>query len=217
MKKLIIIGNGQLAKTLFYNLKRDAYYPTYFSIDKKYIKQTKIFGIPVIPFDTILKMDPHSICAIVAIAHTKMNTIRQIYINTLKQNNIELINYISPKANISNLKIIGKNNIIMDEVFIGPYSSINTGNVFWPKCCISHDSHITNFITITSGVMSGGNVVIHNNSFIGLNATIQENIKIEKFSLIGAGSIITNNIISYSVIVPERSIKLKKNSNNFFN
>jgi acetyltransferase-like isoleucine patch superfamily enzyme len=55
--------------------------------------------------------------------------------------------------------------------------------------------------------------VIKNNSFIGVNASIRDNIVIGKECIIGAGSVILRNVQDFSILSPGSTEVSKIKSN----
>ena len=76
--------------------------------------------------------------------------------------------------------------IVEDDVFIGP--SVVFTNVINPRSSVNRrDEYVK--------------TILQNGSSIGANATIICGVTIGKFSLIGAGSVVTKNVKNYSLVV----------------
>ncbi len=58
---------------------------------------------------------------------------------------------------------------------------------------------------------SGGKIIIGNNVWIGSNCVILKNVKIEDNSVIGAGTVVSNNVSKNEVVVGNQQRFLKKN------
>jgi len=102
--------------------------------------------------------------------------------------------YIAPNA------IIGKFNKIDEGCIICPDCVITT-NVCLGKCTtlnigtqIGHDSKIGNFSSLMPGVDLGGRVNVGKSVFIGSKATIIPKIRVEDYSIIGAGSVVIKKV-----------------------
>jgi len=92
--------------------------------------------------------------------------------------------YVGPNTVLHRGRFPRKPTIIHDYVQIG---SLNN---------IGHHVEIGENTLITQGVCIGGSVVIGKNCFIGMNATILQHVKICDRVLIGAGSVVTRDIIT---------------------
>lgn len=95
---------------------------------------------------------------------------------------------------------------------LAPFSKVGNGNVLWATAQIQHHNVVGNYNRIAPGVAFSGYVKMGNHCFVGTNATIKNNIMIEDYVLIGAGSYVSADIKEYEVVVPEKSKRLEGKS-----
>ena len=113
---------------------------------------------------------------------------KKIY-NFLK-NKVEIITFISSDTIISPSAKIGKGSVISpwvsisNDTIIGDFSTIVVG------AKIAHDCTVGNFSSIMTDVKLGGGVTIEDGVYIGMNATIINNLNIGSSTRIGAGSVV---------------------------
>ena len=120
---------------------------------------------------------------------------------------------IHPKSIISRFTNIAEGTVIMagvvinPDVIIGKHCIINTGAV------IEHDCIIDDFAHICPNVSLAGGVKIGEGSQIGIGAKIIQGVKIGKWVIVGAGSVILNDILDYQIVVgnPGKFIKFNDN------
>jgi len=217
MKPLLLIGTGRLAEMMVSYLERDGYKIAGLLVDEKYKKSDEYKQYPIYTYERRSEFNPSEYDFLVAIAFAFMNDIRRGKCKELLSEGYNLINYISPYAQVYDAEIRGINNIVMDQVVLEPLCSIGSGNVFWPQSCISHHTIVENFCMFTSGVKVAGGVGIQNCAFFGLNSTVNENVKIAEKTLVGAGVHIKHDTEAHSVYVPPYSVKLQNKSSEFFN
>lgn len=87
-------------------------------------------------------------------------------------------------------------------------NNIQMGNfgIYNLNCTIGHDCIIEDFITISPGANISGNVKISTGSYIGTNAcilqgkSITEKMFIGKNSIVGAGSVVTKNVLENRIV-----------------
>jgi len=117
---------------------------------------------------------------------------------------------------------------IGDETFIGPFVEITRGVRVGRRCKIESHSFLCDSVTIGDDVFIGHGVMFTNDLYptvfrhvvyksitvcngasIGTNATIIGGIEIGTYSIIGAGSVVTKNVPSFSIAAgnPARVIK----------
>jgi UDP-perosamine 4-acetyltransferase len=120
-----------------------------------------------------------------------------------------LINAISPFAFVSKEVrlgegiVIGPKVVINTDVEIGDNAIINSGAI------IEHDCIIEEGVHIAPGVSLAGGVRVRRCAFVGIGATVIDDLTIGENSIIGAGSVIIKNIPDNVTVVgvPGRIIK----------
>lgn len=99
--------------------------------------------------------------------------------------------------------LISKGCILTKDIVIGSHVSIN------PGCGIGHDTIINDFCTLMWHVNISGAVVVEEGCLLGTKATVLQGKRIGKWTTIGAGAVVTDDLPPYctAVGVPARVIK----------
>lgn len=111
-----------------------------------------------------------------------------------------LTNFIHPSVDLSMTRW-GLGNYIQEGVItqagveVGDNSSIHMASL------IGHESKIGNSVFIAHAVSVSGCCEIGDGCLIGTNATVLPRVKIGKWSIIGAGAVVTKDVPDYSVAV----------------
>jgi len=212
-EKIIIFGNHEFAKMMAeYVQKFTNNEVSYFTVNKKYIKDSKILGLPVIEFESIEnKLDKSEYKFLITLGYNQMNSLRENIFSKVQEKGYEITSFVHPTA-LVNTEQIGVGNIFLENVFIGPYSKIGNGNVFWNGVNISHNVTIGNYNYFSPSTTFAGNVKVSNNCFLGTNCTVRNGVSISNKTLIGAGCYLNKNTLNDEVYVPSRAVKLDKNS-----
>lgn len=213
--KLIIYGNGKIAKIVYEYVKKE-FDIICFTVPGKLITEKVMKGLPIHPFEMIADLfEPASHKMIIAIGYHQMNKIRnQIYLEA-KTVGYKFINYIHPSAHIHDDLIIGENNIILDNVSIQPGVRIGDNNFIWSNSVIAHECSIDNSCWIASGTVIAGSTEIRSGCFLGINATIGHNIIISNNNFIGANTLITKSTDINEVYLMQDSQKIRLDSQRF--
>ena len=215
MEKIIIYGNGKMAK-IIHSFLSEEYEVVAFTVDKEYVKETEIFSLPVIDFEKIEKMyNPQNYKMIIAVGYLEMNKLRQRKYIESKQKGYEFINYIHPSVQIHENSKIGENNVILDHVSLQPFSKIGNNNFIWSGAIIAHGCIVEDNCWITPGVIVAGDSTIRSNCFIGINAAIGHNIIVEKENFIGANVLINKSTSEKEVYITSDGEKFRLDSNKF--
>ena len=97
---------------------------------------------------------------------------------------------------IGDLKKIDKDMLIENY---GLKADIADGVIINTKASVDHDNYLMRFSSLAPGVCTGGNVSIGQRSAISIGATIKHGIKIGHDVVVGANSLVINDIISNQV------------------
>lgn len=119
---------------------------------------------------------------------------RKRIIEGLRVDDSHFVSIAHPSAIISQDAKIGKNVLIMANVFISCGVKIGDHCVILPNTVISHEAVVGDYCCIGSNVSISGNVRIGQECYIGSGAKIRENIHIGKKTLIGIGSTVISDI-----------------------
>lgn len=207
--KVIIFGTGDFAKQLDYYISKDSEYEVeYFCVNKNYLFTNKFLDKNVITFEDDLEwISPQKYKFILGLGYNNLR-MRKVIFEKIKEKGFDFINYVSPTALIYG-NIIGEGNIILPNVTIEPFATINNNNVIWSNNLVCHDSKIGNHNFIAANCVIGGFSQVLENNFLGFNTTIKHNIIVGKEVLIGTKSLMLKSTEDYSVYygVPAKKIK----------
>lgn len=216
MKKVIIFGLNKLSEIVAYHLEKDERYELVaFTVDEQFIDKEVFMEKPIIPFSTLVTGYPAAEYKIIlTIGYSNMNNVRMQKFDELRKLHYKVENYIHPSVQTFQ-EHIGEGNIILENCTIGPFVELGDGNIIYPSTTIAHHTRIGDFNFFSIGCAVAGGVCIQNNSFLGINCTIRDNVKVADYTLVGAGAYIDRNTDAYGAYVPERTIKLEKDSIEF--
>jgi len=202
MKKLVIFGIGEQAELAYYYFANDSDYEVVaFTVDKEYKNKDFLFNLPIVEFENIEKnFSPQEFEMFVAIGYKNLNKLREEKYFACKKKGYKLTSYISSKVSIFT-KSIGENCFILEDNTIQPFVEIGNNVTLWSGNHIGHHSIIKDNCFITSHVVVSGGVEIGENTFIGVNATLRDHIKIGRFNIIGAGALILSDTEDNKVYV----------------
>jgi len=218
MKKIIIFGRGGQAKVVLDCIKLIKNYKAIgFISDKKYdlslLKQIKYLGSIKDLNNIIKKWNSKNLFGVIAIGD---NLKRKKILLKIKKfdKNFKWANIIHPSVVISPSAIIGSGNMILagsvisTETKIYNHVSINTGSY------IDHNNIFHNFSSTGPGVITGGNVTVGEQSFLGIGSVIKDKISIGKNTVIGGKAFVRQNCKSNSVYYGMPAKRIKKRSLN---
>lgn len=193
-KKVIIFGTkdtAQLAKFYIENDTSDQVVA--FCVSSEHKTMDKFEGLPVYDFENIESyFSTKEYYFFAPMTGVKMNSIREKIFNQIKEKGYSFYSYISSKATVLTKKI-GQNCFILEDNTIQPFVTIGDNVVMWSGNHIGHHSQIKDHVFFTSHVVLSGHCEVGENSWLGVNSTIRDFIKIAPQTLVAMGAMITKN------------------------
>lgn len=191
-KKLILVGDSPIAEVAYEYFTHDSDYEVVaFAVEKEYLRETELFGVPVVPFETVAEQHPPSEAEMfVAVGYTQHNRLRARLYEAAKAQGFTLASYVSSRAFVWRNVEIGDNCFIFEDNTIQPFVKIGNNVVLWSGNHIGHHSVIRDHNFISSHVVISGFCDIQESCFLGVNATIANNVTIARDGLLGAGAIV---------------------------
>lgn len=202
MAKVIIFGVNDFAQLAKFYLQHDSEHDVVaFSVNEQYLPRSNSFEeLPVIPFETIEKSYPSSEFKFFApMSPRRMNKLRENVYQQIKAKGYELISYVSSKATVFPGVTIGDNCFILEDNTIQPFTSIGNNVVLWSGNHIGHHSVIKDHVSFTSHVVLSGHCTVEPFSFLGVNATVRDGVRIAEGSLIAMAAAVIKDTEAWGV------------------
>lgn len=191
-RPLIIFGTGDIAELAYSYFTTDSDYDVIaFTVDRDYLTEDTFCGQPVVPFEDVAQTyAPANHALFVAMSYSGLNAHRKEKYLAAKALGYPIASYISSRASVLNNNEIGENCFILEDNTIQPRARIGHNVTLWSGNHIGHHSTIKDHVFISSHVVVSGGVVIGEQCFIGVNATLRDHVTIGEKCLIGAGALI---------------------------
>ncbi len=211
MKKVVIFGTEDFAELAHYYLTNDSDYEVAaFSLTQDYITDATFKGLPVVPFETVEETYPPDDFRFFApMSPRKMSRLRTDIYNQIKAKNYALISYVSSRISRFDNEI-GENCFILEDNTLQPFTNIGNNVVMWSGNHIGHHGTIKDHVFFTSHVVLSGHCTVEPYSFLGVNSTIRDGIRLAEGTLVGMGASITKDTEEWSVYIGNPAKKLEK-------
>ena len=199
MNNILIYGASGHSKMIVDIILKNNQYNIIGFIDSYKPINTEIYGYKVIGnLDSLAKLiEEHTIVGIVIAVgdnFLRLNAYNNI-VNIAPK--IEFIPVIHPSAVLANDVVIPKGTVLMASTIINANAKIGEFCILNSKSSLGHDSMMSDFSSLASGATTGGNVCIGFCSAISLEVTIIQNVSIGDYTVIGAGSLVLNDVEDY--------------------
>lgn len=218
-KKLVIIGSGETAEIACEYFTFDSDYEVKaFSVNEEYMKDKTCCGLPVVPFEILEKhFSPDEYRVYVAVSYVKLNRVRAKLYLAAKAKGYTCANYISSKAFVWRNVEVGENVFIFENNVVQHRVKIGNNIILWSGNHIGHRTVIKDHVYISSHCVISGFCEIGEYSFLGVNSTFNDNIKIAKDNIIGSGALIVKNTEEAKLMIGSPAKPALKSSYEAFN
>ncbi len=218
MEKIVVFGNSVFAEHIYALLTHDSEYEVAaFTVDRQYVKGDQLFGLPVVPFETVESLFPpleYRMC--IPLSFQRVNRLREEKYIQAKSKGYRLINYVDSGATSYPGLVTGDNCIIMEKAIIGPFATIGSNVIVASGAIIGHHAVIKDHCFIAPGAVILGGVTLEEYCFIGANATVKEKVRVARECVVGSGASITRDTQEKGVYInppaelhPKRSDELR--------
>lgn len=194
MKKLIIVGTGELAEIAYEYFTHDSDYDVEaFSVDAAFIPKNGLFcDKPVVEFEKIENFySPKTYDMFVAIPSSQLNRLRKRFYLSGKEKGFGFATYVSSQAFVWRNAVIGENSFIFEHNTIQPFVTIGNNCILWSGNHVGHRTVIQDNCFLTSHVVVSGYCEIGSGSFLGVNSTFNDFTGVGEDCIVGAGSLVT--------------------------
>lgn len=215
--RVVIFGvTNQAMMSHFYLTHDSPYEVAAFTVDRDFIKEKTLFGLPVVPFEDIESSYPPSeYKMLVAVLFSRMNRTRAEKYYLAKGKGYELISYISSKATTWPGLVVGDNCFIKENTVIQPFVEIGNDVIITCGSMISHHVVIKDHCFVGDQAVLLGGVSLEPYCVVAANSTIRDYVTIARECMVGAGALILKDTQERGVykgtpaeLLPKRSDEL---------
>jgi sugar O-acyltransferase (sialic acid O-acetyltransferase NeuD family) len=204
MKKIVIFGNGQIARTVAYYCQAWQLAEVCgFAVDRNFMNADAYLNRPLVAADEMTDRFPSDeYSAFVAVGYQDFNGFRARKVAELKTRGYELISVIHPTA-IPLVQTGDNSMVISGETLFEPFVVLGSNVFIWSGVSLSHYVEVRDNTWISNSSVVGGNVTIGKDCFIGLNVTINNRVTVGNGCLVGSGSLVTRDLPDGKAMLPE--------------
>jgi sugar O-acyltransferase (sialic acid O-acetyltransferase NeuD family) len=210
LKKLAIIGSGDLGKLIAYHVQQSGIFEIAGFLNDYEPARTEINGIPVlgkISDAGELHREEHFDCLISAIGYNHFAFRKSVF--ELLHATIGFATFIHPSAYVDPSVNLGEGCVVLPGCVLDANVSLGNNVLLNTAVTIAHDSKVLAHSFLAPRVAVAGFTEIGECCNIGINATLIDNITVASQTRVGAGAVVTKSITEPGLYVgtPARRIK----------
>lgn len=187
---ILIYGAGKFAEWMEYEFTHESEHKVCgFCVEAKYLFTNQVNNLPVYDFQDVQdNFPPEQYQLFIAVG---INKERQRIFDLAKSKGYTMVSHISQKAITYKDLTYGENTFVSGGSRISALISLGFNSILIAPT-LAHHVIIGNHCMLSSCTL-GGNVQVENFTFIGMNAAIQQNVRIGENNIIGMGCNIEKN------------------------
>lgn len=204
LKQLIIVGASGHGKVVAdIAMKMNRWERIFFLDDDTSIKKLIGFDVVGATIDAIKYKEKADF--FVAIGNNE--TRKKVQENFVAQG-LNIVTLVHPNAVIGTDVEIGIGTVIMAGVVINSSTQIGNGCIINTCSSVDHDNEIKDYVHLSPGVRTAGNVTVDHTTWLGIGSVISNNVYICDECKIGAGAVVINRITEPGIYlgVPARRL-----------
>lgn len=203
MEKIVLVGAGGHAKTIVETIEKAKSFEIAGFVGPGEIGEIVYRGYKRIGNDEDLEeLYNHGIHnAVLAIGFMGNSNLRNKLFHTLKKYGYEFPVIIDDTASIALDVTIGEGTYIGRHAVINANAHIGKACILNTASIVEHDCIIGDFSHVSVAAVVCGQSEIGQNVLVGSNATIIQGLKIMNHSIIGAGAVVTKDVLENSLVI----------------
>jgi sugar O-acyltransferase (sialic acid O-acetyltransferase NeuD family) len=213
MRPLILVGASGLAREVIAGLagsriidSSDDHKVIGLLDDRASLHGSEMSGVPVLgPVDSAVVYDDARFLVCVGSGQA-----RSMIVDRLARSGIRDDRYatVLDRQMSTESSSIGPGSILLAGVTLTAGVTVGAHVVMMPRVVCTHDDRIASFVTLCAGVVLGGGASVGTRSYIGMNASVREGVRIHRDSVLGMGAALLQDLPAGGVWagVPARAI-----------
>ena len=212
MKNIVIIGAGDFGKELVWliediNKNKPTYVILGFLDDDLGKVGKSFFGYEVLGTTEMLREIAEKVTTGAVVAMQDGSIRKKIVEKHPEFTGWETL--VHPSAHISDTTILGEGCVICAGTNISVNSAVGNHCILNLSTTMGHDCIVENYVSIMSGAVVSGHVVLGECSYLGSNSTIVPFKKVGKSAKVGAGSVVIRNVKDHMSVMGVPATVLK--------
>lgn len=216
LTQIILLGNSIAAQVLYSMIARDCRFEVVaFAVNEEFITEKQLYNLPVVPLEKLSEYySPQEFQLVNAVGYSRVNRNREAIYFQAKEQGFSFVKYIHPSASVMS-DDLGEGVIVLAGSVLEPCSRVANNVVIWSNVVVAHHAIIHENCWLASGGVISGQAELCRNTFVGVNATIVNQVSVSQYNIIGAGALITKDTMEGDVILARSGEKHRVNSEKY--
>lgn len=203
------MGARRLADIAYEFFTTDSEYEVVaFTVDRPFLDEPRLHGLPVVPFDEVAaRFPPSGHEMFVAVSTSEMNRVRERLSQAAKRLGYRLATFISSRAHVASTATVGPNSVIFPMVHVNTMAEIGEGVLLGTGSIIEHHARIGDYSFLSVNAMVLGEARIGERCFLGAGCIVVDEVKVGSDCLLGAGTCIRFDVAPGKVLAAPKPVE----------
>ena len=197
--KLLIIGAGGHGRVVADTAQVSGQWSEFAFVDSRYPQLTQSGQWPVVGNDEMLLSLQEDYSSVVVAVGDNKGRLRLHEI--AQQAGFQLVVVVHPSAVVGSDVKLGEGTVVFAGAVINYGATLGRSCVINTAATIDHDCSLDDGVHLSPGVHLAGGVTIGECSWVGMGASVIQQITIDKDAVVGAGAAVINNIEQGATVV----------------
>ncbi len=201
---VVLFGNGPFASLAWHALTTDSPHDVVaFTVDRAFNSNPVLHDLPVVDFEAIDdRFDPARTAMLVSVGWQDGNRLRMRASDAARAKGFRLISHVSSRAAVASNVDIGENCMIFEAAVVQAFARIGNGVILRSGCNLAHHVEVGDWSFVAAHGTIGGGTRLGARCFVGLNATVLDNLMLGEGTTVGAGAIVHADTKSGQTCLP---------------
>ncbi len=217
-RALVIVGDSAFAEIACEYFDADTHYEVVaFAVERPYLRRDTLLGRPVRAFEDLAALHPSaSHDVFVAVTYAQLNRLRARLASQAREMGYALASYVSPRAFVWRNVKMGEHCFVFEHNTVQPFVRLGDNVVLWSGNHIGHHSVVEDHCFVSSQVVVSGFCRIGAHSFLGVNATVANNVVVGRDNWVGPNTVLMKDTADGALFRTEQPEAARVSAPRFF-
>jgi sugar O-acyltransferase (sialic acid O-acetyltransferase NeuD family) len=191
---LILVAASGLAREVLAALEDQSHYRVRgFVDDEPSLVGTNISGIPVLgSIEDITRFPDAALIVCAGRGQARLAIVERLIALGVREDRYATI--IDPTVRVPRNCSIGAGSILLAHCVLTADVSVGRHVVVMPHATLTHDDRVHDFASLCAGVVLGGSVQVGRAAYLGMNASVREQLLVGADSILGMGAVLLEDL-----------------------
>jgi sugar O-acyltransferase (sialic acid O-acetyltransferase NeuD family) len=216
-RNLVIVGDSAFAQVACEYFSVDSGYRVAgFAVERAYLNRDALCDLPVVAFEDVEgRFPPSTHDVFVAVTYTQLNRLRARLLSAARERGYRPARYVSSRAFAWRNAEIGEHCFVFEGNTLQPFCRVSDNVVLWSGNHVGHHSTVRSDCFVSSHCVLSGFVEVGAASFLGVNCTVANNVRVGRDNWVGPGVLLTKDTPDGALYAAEASPVSKVSSLRF--